>query len=507
MSISRLAESLFDKRLQWESLWDLVYRYIAPERAAIFATGRRQSVSEIQSEVFDATAIDSAEGLVNLLISGLIPPWAKWFRIQPRDTLDEQTQEDMAEPLQLLEKRILQAINNSNFYQEAQPALLDQVVGGTGGIAIREHNGALAFRCIPLSEMAVHEDSLGRVSHVVRRGTIDLGSLRRLYWDKIPQQRKDNLKNKKDHETEDTYEVSVLGADDQWTYTRVLKGEPEVVLEKQTTRISRLIAFRWSKVPGYAYGRGPGLRALSDVRALNKLKELTLKNAALAVSGVWTVVNDGVLNPHTLTIQPGALIPVATNSPNDPSVLPLPSFSDFNVSNFSMDELRSSIQRAFMADQFQPLGRTPASATEVAERTRVIASDMGASLARLQNELLIPVLSYVLDFLQRQELVPEGLDLNDDFTEIQFVSRLAQAQWAEDRANLAELLQIAQAVGEVDPRAALVVDGESALREYAQLQGTPTRLLRNSEQIDTMMQQAQQTQQDQGVVDQGLTGQ
>jgi hypothetical protein len=238
---------------------------------------------------------------------------------------------------------------------------------------------------------------------------------------------------------------------------------------------------------------------------LNKLKELTLKNAALAVSGVFTVVNDGVLNPHTMTIQPGALIPVATNSPNDPSVLPLPSFADFNVSNFSMDELRNSIKAAFMADQFQPLGRTPMSATEVAERTRVIASDMGASLARLQNELLMPILGYALDFLQRQGLVPEGLNLNDDFTEIQFVSRLAQAQWAEDRANLAELLQVAGALGEVDPRAALVVDGEMLLREYATLQGTPTRLLRSAEQIDTMMQQAQAAQQEQGVVDQGLT--
>jgi len=176
-------------------------------------------------------------------------------------------------------------------------------------------------------------------------------------------------------------------------------------------------------------------------------------------------------------------------------VLPLPSFADFDVSNFSMDELRNSIKSAFMADQFQPLGRTPMSATEVAERTRVIASDMGASLARLQNELLMPVLRYTLDWMRRQGKLPEGVELDDEFTEVQFVSRLAQAQWTEDRAALAELLQFAGAIGEVDPRAALTVDGEIAVRHFADLQGTPTKLLRTTEQVTELLQQAQQARQ------------
>src|SRR6056297_129799 len=492
MTVGKLIDSLFDERQAWESLWDITYRYIAPERATVFRKNNKLSPNEIQSEVFDSTAIESAERLVNLLIAGLIPPWGRWFRLQPRPSLDEAIQEELRDPLQKIAERMLQTLQDSNFYQEAQPALLDDAVGGTGALAIREFGERLQFRCIPLSELAIQEDSLGRVTHIARKGEIDLGSLRRLYWDKIPTVRKDQLEKRQDHEREQTYEVSVLGADEQYTYERILKGDPEVVLEKQITKFPRLIAFRWSKVPGHAYGRGPGLRALSDVRALNKLKEMTLKNAALAVSGVFTVVNDGVLNPHTMKIQPGALIPVATNSPNEPSVLPLPSFADFDVSNFSMDELRNSIKSAFMADQFQPLGRTPMSATEVAERTRVIASDMGASLARLQNELLMPVLRYTLDWMRRQGRLPDGLGLDDEFTEVQFVSRLAQAQWTEDRASVAELTQFAGMIGEVDPRASLTVDGEAAVRHFATLQGTPQKLIRSPEQVTQMMEQAQQ---------------
>lgn len=507
MSVAKFAEHLFTERRGWETLWDTTYRYIAPERAAVFATSQRESADSIQADVFDSTAIEAAEKLVNLLISGMIPPWSKWFRLEPSATLDEQTQEQMTEPLQDIASLVLQTLAASNFYLEAQPMLLDRVVGGTGGLSMKIHNGRLAFRCIPLSELAVAEDSLGRVSHVARRSSIDIESLRRLYEDKLPTFFKKELDEKKPFDKEDTYEVSKLQADGQWEYMLVLKRPtPEVVLETDITPVSRLVVSRWSKVPGHAYGRGPGLRALSDVRALNKIKELTLKNAAVAVGGAWTVVSDGVLNPQTLIIEPGVRIPVASNNPNDPSVLPLPSYADFDVANFSMEDLRNSIKAAFMADQFQTLGRTPLSATEVAERTRVIASDMGASLSRLQTEFLVPVLKFVLHHLRQKGQAPDFVDIQGQFTDVQFVSRLAQAQWSEDFNSLVEVLSVAGSVGELDPRAALVMDGEAAVRELANLRGIPARLQRSTEQVTENLQAAQQAQQEGNVVDEGLTG-
>jgi len=506
MSVSQTVEKLFTDRRSWESLWDTTYRYVAPERAAIFATSSKEDASSIQEEVFDSTAIEAAEKLVNLLISGMIPPWSKWFRLVPNEVLDEQAREQMREPLQDVAALVLQTLSASNFYQEAQPMLLDRVVGGTGGLSMKINNGQLTFRCIPLHELAVAEDSLGRVSQIARRFQMDLLSLKRLYWDKIPEHRKQELERKKDSDRVDVMEMSRLEVDEQWQYVLVLKGSPEIELERDVTPVSRLVVTRWSKVPGHPYGRGPGLRALSDVRALNKLKELTLQNAALAVSGVYTVVADGVINPATLDIVPGARIPVATNSPNDPSILPLPSFAAFDVANFSMEDLRNSIKGAFMADQFQSLGRTPLSATEVAERTRVIASDMGASLSRMQTEFLVPVLKFVLHFLRQQGQAPDFVDIQGQFTDVQFVSRLAQAQWTEDFNNLVEILGIAGQMAEVDPRAGLVIDGEAAIREMGELRGLPQKLMRTTDQVTENMQAAQQAQQEQNVVEEGLTG-
>lgn len=506
MSITKQVDHLFKLRQPWESLWDIAYRYIAPERSAIFPTSSGINETSIQDEVFDATAIDHAERLVNLLMSGLIPAWGRWFRLVPGLAIqDPRDQAAMRPALRQAEDMILAALAESNFYQEAQPAILDRVVGGTGALEIST-NPRLSIRCIPLSELAIAEDTAGRISHAARKTRYDVASLKRLYWDKLPEHVRNQLAEKEDTDTEEVYVTNIRTPENTWEYRVVLKAGPDIELERSTTRWPRIIPTRWSKIAGTPYGRGPGLRALSDVRALNKLKEFTLKNAALATAGVFTVVADGVLNPHTMVVEPGAFIPVATNSPNEPSVLPLAPAADFNVANFSMDDLRSSIQATFMASQFQPLGRTPLSATEVAERTREVAQDMGASLDRLQNELLLPVLRFVADWLQKQGLLADEVEIGDDFVDVQFVSRMAQAQWYEDFSSLVEVMNIAGQMGQIDPRAALLFDGEACLRELANLRGVKPELMRSSDEIDDQLQMAQEMQQGEDPVGEGLTG-
>src|SRR5262249_55224456 len=50
---------------------------------------------------------------------------------------------------------------------------------------------------------------------------------------------------------------------------------------------------RYFRLPGQAFGFGPGLLTLPTIKTLNKAEELTLKAAALAMSGVFTRVDDG----------------------------------------------------------------------------------------------------------------------------------------------------------------------------------------------------------------------
>src|SRR3546814_6808214 len=56
------------------------------------------------------------------------------------------------------------------------------------------------------------------------------------------------------------------------------------------------------------------MKALPDIKTANKVVELILKNASIAVTGIWQADDDGVLNPATVRLVPGAIIPKAQGS-------------------------------------------------------------------------------------------------------------------------------------------------------------------------------------------------
>ena len=88
----------------------------------------------------------------------------------------------------------------------------------------------------------------------------------------------------------------------------------DVIYEEGFGESTPFIVGRTTVIPGEVYGRGPLMRVLPDIKTLNKMAENSLKSAALAVAGVWTATDDGVINPYSITLAPGVVIPVGSNS-------------------------------------------------------------------------------------------------------------------------------------------------------------------------------------------------
>ena len=494
--VKKRVEGMFSERQIYESLWETAYEYIAPERA-VFFTKNQRSPNEVGDEVFDSTAIDDAERLVNLLLSRLTPPWQKWFRIEPGPALDDpQLREQVRPLLQQAEDRMFTLLSRSNFYQELQPALLDRVVGGTAVLGMRPDydDETVRFKATPLAEAAVQEDNAGEVIGVARRADWSYRELTRTYGEQLPQEFIESAQNDPDKRKHTLYEAEFRTAAGDFESYVFLKDTPKFLASGVSTA-PHMLATRWTKVPGSAYGRGPGLRALADVRALNKIKELALKNAAKAVAGVYTVVDDGIINPYTLSMEPGTFLPVQTNDVQNPSIAELPQSGNFDVAMFQMDDLRSAIARVFLADQFGSLERTPRTATEIQERTNIVAQELGSTVARLQHELLQPLLKAVFHWMGEMEQLPSGIELDGENLEVVFVSQLAQAQWAMDEQNLLEYTQIATQFGQVDPQAGLIIDVHKALRKVAEIKGIPADVLRSEQEIQQVMQEAADNQQ------------
>jgi hypothetical protein len=218
-------------------------------------------------------------------------------------------------------------------------------------------------------------------------------------------------------------------------------SKEEIVYRRMKT--SPWIISRYSKVAGEVYGRGPLLTALPDIKTLNKTLELVLKNASLAISGVYTAADDGVLNPQTVKLVPGAIIPVARNGgPQGESLKPLARSGDFNVSQIIIQDLRANIKRTLLDESLPPDNMSARSATEVVERMKELAQNLGSAFGRLINETMIPLVSRILSVMDERGLIDLPLQVNGLEVKVSPVAPLAMAQNMEEINNIVQFMQL-----------------------------------------------------------------
>jgi len=133
-----------------------------------------------------------------------------------------------------------------------------------------------------------------------------------------------------------------------------------------------IIGVRWLKAPGEVYGRSPVMKALPDIKTANKVAELILKNAPIAVTGN----DDGGVE--------GAIIPKAVDSAG---LTPLEAPGNFDLSQLILQDLRKNIRRALLVEKLGQPEDPRMTATEVLERSADMARLLGATYGRLQSEL------------------------------------------------------------------------------------------------------------------------
>jgi hypothetical protein len=234
---------------------------------------------------------------------------------------------------------------------------------------------------------------------------------------------------------------------------------------------SPFIAFRWLKAPGEAYGRSPVMKALPDIKTANKVVELVLKNASIAVTGIWQAEDDGVLNPANIKLVPGSIIPKAVGSAG---LTPLEAPGKFDVSQLVLEDLRARIRHALMADALGQIDAPRMTATEVLERAAEMSRILGATYGRLQSELLTPLIQRGLAILRRRREIPD-IVVDGRVVTLQYRSPLAQDQAKEDARNVVSWIEM---TGKLGAEAATVIDSAAAGRWLARTLGVPAELVK-----------------------------
>ena len=213
------------------------------------------------------------------------------------------------------------------------------------------------------------------------------------------------------------------------------------------------------------------MKALPDIKTANKVVELVLKNASIAVTGIWQADDDGVLNPAAVKLVPGAIIPKAVGSAG---LAPLDAPGRFDVSELVLSDLRSRIRHALLVNRLGTVQGPRMTATEVLERGAEMARILGATYGRLQAELLSPLVGRGLAILRRRGEVGD-VAVDGRIIDLRYRSPLAEAQ---RRADAQSALQWIQTVAALGPEAMGAVDLAAFARWFGEQMSVPSQLMR-----------------------------
>ncbi len=462
------------KRSAWENLWQDCYDYALPLRSDRDGFGP----SRKSERLYDATALDAVDQLAASLLGHLTPIWTPWFGLKPGPQLTEKEALALAPVLEKAGKVLQAHFDRSNFVMEIHQAFLDLIVAGTASIAFEEaepgHYSAFCFSSIPLLDAVLEEGNNGFLDGTFRTLCLTLAQIAARY----PQaQLPEDVVHigTKDPQTQFKIIEAIVPEGNAYLYTACMAeeaGQEDIILAQQKLSQSPVINFRWMKSPGEIYGRSPVMKVLPDIKTANKVVELILKNASIAVTGIWQADDDGVLNPANIELLPGAIIPKAVGSKG---LTPLEMPGRFDVSQIVLDDLRANIRHALLIDRLPQLNAKRMTATEVLERANEMALLLGATYGRLQSELLNPLIQRGYAILRRRGEVPD-LAIDGRIVEIDYRSPLAKSMSQRHVQTTLNWLQGVQSLG---AEAMQSIDTIRAARYLGEALGVPTDLIKN----------------------------
>ena len=478
------------KKEDFRNLYEEAYEFALPQRNLYDGhyDGKVGGTKKM-NRVFDSTAINSTQRFANRMQSGIFPPQRKWCRLEPGSDIPAERNAEAQAALDMYNDKLFDTLKQSNFDIAIGEFLLDLSVG-TAVMMVQPGDDLTPINFIPVPQYLVsfEEGANGQVDNVYRRMRIKGESIQRQWPDaEIPAELQKKIDDKPTDDVE-LIEATILDQKRGDYCYHVIHKESKTELLYKRLKYSPWVVSRYAKVSGEIYGRGPLITALPDIKTLNKTKELVLKNASLAISGVYTAADDGVLNPNTVKIMPGAIIPVARNGgPQGESLKALPRAGDFNVSQLVINDLVANIKRILLDESLPPDNMSARSATEVVERMKELSQNLGSAFGRLINETMIPLVSKMLEVMDQRGIISLPLKVNGLEVKISPVAPLAMAQNMDDIQNILQYAQIAQQAG---PEGQMAIKVGEMLDYIAEKLGVPQKLRPTPQERAMMQQQA-----------------
>ena len=483
-TIKRIATAEANKAL-WHSILDDCYDYFLPTRNVMDYRSPGQQKDE---KVFDSTATDSLGDFASRMEAQLVPPGREWMKLAAGSDIPEEQKDQIETQLEKMTETVFSHINSSNFSSQINECFLDLGIS-TGAIIVEEGDGiqsSLRFRAVPLAHLILERSIRGIAETVWQRIKLPASDIAGIFPHiKMTDELNRMVKDKP--ETEVEFIEGVMLNPDERTYTSMILYEKDKsILFEEQLESSPWVIFRESTTPGEVYGRGRAMRCLNDVRTLNKVMQYYIESCELNGNPIYTAVDDGVINPHTIKIRPKTIIPVAAAD----TINPLPMAGAPELSIDLINRLQDNIRRVMMSKPFGQIDETPVrTATEMSIRNADLAETTASASGRIQTELLERLIARCVFVLKTAGKVP---DIRVDGREIA-VKYTSPAARKQDEADLSIIMRFQEIMQMFPPDlVATTVKMDDVPRYIANMMGVDKNLIMTAEETQNKTMEIQQ---------------
>lgn len=505
-----------NNRCTFEGHWQEVAELVAPSFInTFFDWGEMIPGSKKTEKQIDAKAMVALGRFGAIVDSLLTPRNSTWHGLEASDPVLNKNRnvkmwfEDTTRRL----FKTLRYAPTANFSSQNQQLFKSLGAFGTGPMFVDRlysMDGTKGFRykCMALGNVYISENHQGIVDGVVRRFKLTARqAMQRAEWDAtLPQAIKDKAKTAPEHrfsflqcvKPRTDYNPERLDAKGKMFGSYYISLDYKKLLSEGGYNTFPMPTSRYEQDPEEAYGRGPAMQVLPAIKTKNVEKRILLKQGHRSVDQVLLMHDDGLA---AFSLKPGAQNPGTVNADGKPLVVPLPGGS-VQIGLEMMQEEDQLIDSAFLVDLFKLLLDDPKifTATQVTEMIAQRGILISPTVGRQQSEYLGPLIDRELDLGADMGLFlpmpPELIEAKGDYSVV-YTSPLARAARAEEVAGLQRSLERALNVVNITQNPAPLdhFDWDTIIPEAAEIDGVPTRWMRDPRMIDAIRTGRQQVKQ------------
>lgn len=429
------------------------------------------SKAEVEAETFTSLGEELANDLGGDLVSYFTPAESSWATYVVTAPIEEDLVEQAEALVTEREEVIDNAIRSSNYYDIAPQWGFQAATHGLACLWVNKgHIGApFFFEVVPTNEIHVTPGAFGYLDRF-RKARVRASTLPALLaaWDvNLSDETLQRQINAKPSPSVDL----VYGFWLDWSDPILPMWRCEITVGgKRVTPTSPLILGplagscpmligRFNPRPGRPWPRGPAIKALPDLRVLDKVSEGVLSGLDQALMNTLIYADDGYLD-FTDGLIAGTANAAGRGFTRD-QVYELQKTANLEPGWFTEERIEARIRSAFYQDGPRQRGDTPPTAAQWLDERRRVQQRLGKPSAPIWTEMVKPMIQRIEYLLVEAGQIEQAITLNGQDLALEPNSPLQKAS-NQDKVMVAQAnLQLAAGIfGEaltqiIDPAATM----------------------------------------------------